>query len=162
MGTISNASAIIGLKASGTPTKTNVTGSNTIGLTQSNIPLSDADIAYSFKVVSTTAADVATLDLKTGVVTGTTGAPTITDGDGNDFEGVTLPVASAVLGMQATAPDTNTRLFIGFGGVDTLLGGSVLPGGSLLSVGEGGDGTSTINFNAAGDEVTIIVIARTT
>ena len=161
MGTIANASAIVGLKATGTPTKTNVSGTNTIGLNQTPLPLSDADIAYSFKVTSVTGADVATLDLETGVVTGTTGAPTIVDGDGNDFEGGTLPVAVSILGMMAQGPSTNTGLFIGFGGVDTLLGGGLLPGGSVLHVGESGAGTTTINFNAAGDEVTITVIGRT-
>ena len=49
MGTISNARASYGLSATGLPTKTNVSGVSTIGLTQTLAAL-DADIAYSFKV----------------------------------------------------------------------------------------------------------------
>lgn len=110
MGTISNASAIIGLKATGTPTKTNVTGSSTIGLTQSSIPLSDADIAYSFKVTSSSDAEEdATLTISTGDVAQTTGTPIIEDA-GVDFEGDDLATMVTPEFILITTPSTNAAV----------------------------------------------------
>ena len=90
MGTISNARASYGLSATGLPTKTNISGVSTIGVTQTLAAL-DADIAYSFEVEDGGGNFGITLDLPTGVVSIDSGAPTVSDGDGNDFEGVTLP-----------------------------------------------------------------------
>lgn len=100
MGSISNAKAIYGVSASGSPTKTNVAGSVTIGASQSQSLFTTADAAYSFSVTSTGASDVASLAVRSGVVSQITDTPTIADGDGNDFEGVaivTLASVSAIL-----------------------------------------------------------------
>lgn len=89
MGSISNAKASYGLSATGTPAKTNIDGSSTIGVTQAQTLLTTADIAYSFTVASTTSSDNVSLDMDTGIVTPNF-SPVVTDGDGKDFEGITL------------------------------------------------------------------------
>jgi hypothetical protein len=61
-----------------------------LGIAQTQANLTDADIFYSLSITSTGASDVGTLDLTDGTVAQSVGTPTITDGDGNDFEGVTL------------------------------------------------------------------------
>ena len=96
MGSISNAKAIHGLTASGTPASTNVSGTVDLGPTYSRETLTGADLFYSLTITSTGASDVATLDLTDGTVAQTTGTPTITDGDGNDFEGVTLGTLASI------------------------------------------------------------------
>ena len=92
MGTISDAAAFIGLKATGTPVGTNVNGTVTVGVANTQVSFPDADIAYSFKGTSTASGDVMTLSMETGVASSTTGSVTIVDGDGRDFEGTLLPV----------------------------------------------------------------------
>lgn len=89
MGSISNAKAVLGLSATGTPAKTNIDGSSTIGVNSAQTLFEDADIAYSYTVTSSAASDNATLDMDTGIVA-TGGSPVVTDGDGKDFEGITL------------------------------------------------------------------------
>lgn len=86
--TLTQQRAAASLTARAARTKTNVTGTAVIG-EQIGIDFDDADIAYSFKVTSTGAGDVATLTLSSGAVAQTTGTPTISDA-GTDFEGVTL------------------------------------------------------------------------
>lgn len=92
--TLSGALANFGLKANATPTSTNVRNSVEVGVPAGSTIYSDADVIYSFKVEATGFSDVATLDLDDGSVTQTTGTPTITDGDGNDFEGVDISMVT--------------------------------------------------------------------
>ena len=66
--TLSGAKARFQLNATATPTGTLVTGPNVIGQGLGTASFSDADIAYSFKVTATGAADVATLTFSSGVV----------------------------------------------------------------------------------------------
>lgn len=161
MGTISNASAIIGLKASGTPTKTNVTGSNTIGLTQSNIPLSDADIAYSFQIGAPAGGETATLDLTTGVVSGTA---IIIDGDGKDFEGKTLPPLVTLQSVHVKGGEfnlgnlsfTNT---IGADQAATIRANDISLWASSNGLPNSSD-SYTFTLGAAGDSATITVIGK--
>jgi len=90
MGQISTARVVYGLFGTGTPTDTNVSGSVTVGKSQTQLSFDTANILYSFQVTSTGASDVATLTISSGAVAQTTGTPTITDGDGKDFSGATL------------------------------------------------------------------------
>ena len=89
--TITSATANYGLSALSTPTGTNIANDVRIGVAPGSIAFADANIVYSFKVTATGTNDVATLTLTSGAVAQTTGTPTITDGDGKDWEGVTLP-----------------------------------------------------------------------
>lgn len=107
MGTISNAAAVYGLTATGTPTKTNVAGALSLGVSQTPVTWPDANIAYSFKVTSTGASDVATLTISTGAVAQTTGTPTIEDAS-VDFEGDSLPTLSNVYAILVKAVGTLT------------------------------------------------------
>lgn len=117
MGTISNAAAVYGLTATGTPTKTNVAGALSLGVSQTPVTWPDANIAYSFKVAAAAGSDVATLTLATGAVAQTTGTPTITDGDGNDFEGVALASLSSLYGiLLEAASDITGQVTIGGSG----------------------------------------------
>lgn len=94
MGAISSAKVVYGLFGVGTPAGTNVTGGVTVGTKQLSSTFTDADIMYAFNLLSTGSSDVATLTISSGAVAQTTGTPTISDGDGNDFEGVALGTLS--------------------------------------------------------------------
>ena len=108
MGSISNAKAIYGVSASGSPTKTNVGGSATIGTNQTQSLFSTADAAYSFTVTSTGATDAASLVVRSGVVSQVTATPTIDDGDGNDFEGVAIVTLASVSSIMIEAVEVGT------------------------------------------------------
>ncbi len=100
MATFGNSYSIHGLSSSGSPTSTATTGSLSLGETQQRVTLTGADIFYAVKITSTGATDVATLTLSSGAVAQTTGTPTIVDGDGNDFEGETLPTMVNIQALQ--------------------------------------------------------------
>ena len=99
--TLSSAVANYGLSAIATPTGTNVANDVRIGVPTASVGFPTADIAYSFNVAPTAGVDVATLTFSTGLVAQTTGTPAITDGDGNDFEGVALPTMVKVYAVFA-------------------------------------------------------------
>ena len=165
MGTISSAHAIHGLNAAGTPTGTNITGTSQIGVAQTSQAFSDADIAYSFKVTSTGGGDVATLTISSGSVAQTTGTPTITDGDGNDFEGATLPTLVtlyAILIERSTSDDTIAVSSSSDDLPDILeLGGGLA--GSVMTIFDSGitsPGTVAFTFTGVGDVVTVTVLGK--
>jgi len=163
MGTISRAKATCGLSASGAHAATNVSGDAAIGVTDSGIDISTADVAYTFQVTATALSDVAELTYSSGVVTQDTGTPTISDGDGKDFEGATLPTLYRVLCMRFSCPSTNTNT-VTFGGVP------VVPGGvSFTYFGAGlvvGSSTADVDFSGLagtiGDNIEITIIGKTT
>ena len=97
--TLSSAVANYGLSAVATPTSTNVANDVRIGVAPASVGFPTADVAYSFKVTATAALDIATLTYETGSVAQDSGTPAIVDGDGKDFEGVTIamPKLYAVL-----------------------------------------------------------------
>jgi hypothetical protein len=89
--TLSSAVANYGLSAIATPTGTNVSNDVRIGVAPAAVGFPEANIVYSFIATATGVYDTAQLTLDDGVVAATAGSPTITDGDGKDFEGGTLP-----------------------------------------------------------------------
>jgi hypothetical protein len=107
MGTISRAKASVGLTASGAPTKTNVTGAVEIGVPQFPVEFPDANIAYSLKMTATGANDDIVFDLEDYGVTLNSGTPTLTDADGNDFEGKAMANTATIYALLLTAPATN-------------------------------------------------------
>lgn len=169
MGSISNARAVYGLSASGTPTKTNVGGSATIGVSQAQESYTTADIAYSFTVTATsTPLDAVSLALDTGVVTVSGGSPTITDGDGNDFEGSTLGALVDIYAILIEATDTQTGNTIVITASEAFMpdfamnldGQRVLatfPGGLALS-----SDTLTAALSVTGQSIEVTVIGSTT
>ena len=165
MGTISSARAIYGLNAAGTPTGTNITGTSQIGVAQTSQAFADADIAYSFKVTSTAPGDVATLTLSTGAVAQTTGTPTITDGDGKDFEGATLPTLVTLFSFlmtRETSEDTISVLSSSDDLPDVPEFGGGLPAHLATAIPGGvtSPGTIAITFTGTGDIVTVTVIGK--
>lgn len=73
MGLISSPSAVYGLSAVGTPTKTQVGGTAILGPAQTSIPLTGATKAYCISATLATAEDTLTINTATGVATvGTT------------------------------------------------------------------------------------------
>ena len=161
MGTITNAQVIYGLKATGSPTKTAISGLVTIGVPQSNPPL-DGDIAYAFNVTSTGAADAVQWTQDDGAVVATNGAPVIIDA-GVDFEGQPLETAATRLAVFAQAPTSNV-LPVTFGSTNATAPGTVWPGQiSLITMNDTlGSPSVDINFANSGDSVTIVCIASTT
>lgn len=73
MGTISSPQAVYGLKAIGTPTKTQVANDAAIGVSNQTVNLTGATKAYCVSATLATAADTLTIDTATGIATiGTT------------------------------------------------------------------------------------------
>ena len=167
MGTISDSAAFIGLKATGTPVGTNVNGTVTVGVGNTQVSFSDADIAYSFKVTSTGTSDQADLDLATGAVTASTGSPTIVDGDGNDFEGESLATLVTPLAILVQADEGNSGVVKFFHAVvgNTSDGPrqQLAPGGWVI----GTMSSETMADNSfelleSRDSVTVTVVGKTT
>lgn len=101
---ISGAKFVYGLSATGTNTKVNVNGSAVIGVGQTQLTLpSDTDIFYSFRV-TLDSAEEATWNLRTHTFETVSGSPTVTDGDGNNFEGSTLADMVTFYGSLFFAP----------------------------------------------------------
>ena len=127
-----------------------------------------ANVAYSFKVAAAAPADVATLTHSAGVVAQTTGSPVITDGDGKDWEGVTLPVAVTSLVylvvVVAGAANTGTVTLAAGDGAESPAGilradGFLIlgqPGATAVSTGS----TLGLTFSAATDTATVFVFAK--
>lgn len=162
---ISGARAVYGLSAIGTATRTNTSGTTVIGPAQTAIPISDADIAYSFKVTSTGTGDVATLTFATGVVAQTTGTPTITDGSGVDFEGKTLSTPGTIRGIVLQTGDNTDEITVASGDFSSRLVNNdpsqvVMASSNLGIAGLAATMTITI-IGAAGETVEVSVIAKT-
>jgi len=163
MGLISNAKLVYGLFASGTHEGTNQSGSIIVGKGQTSIAFSTADIAYSFKITSNAASDVATLTLSTGAVAQTTGTPVIEGGDGLDFEGddmANLVTAYAIL-VSPVGTTTGTMAIAtsvtGNGVSKTFAIGATTP--LLCQIPS--TGTISFTFSAGSDAYTVTVIGKT-
>tara|TARA_R100001244_G_scaffold786_3_gene1486 strand:+ start:3437 stop:3907 length:471 start_codon:yes stop_codon:yes gene_type:complete len=152
--TLSEIFAFHALQATATPTGTNVGGTDLVGEALTRTEFSDADIAYSV-LVADAGTDTASLMVASGVLSGT--ADTQTDGDGKDFEGVTLPTLATLYAVQ----------FVGIAGTTTVVcsdakvgGGEVAVNANLLWTAPAGlaigSGTITITPNASTIEITII------
>jgi hypothetical protein len=163
MGTMSNAVAVYGLTASGTPSGTNITGPVRIGVGQTSATFTGADIAYSFKVTATATSDVATLTLSTGAVAQTTGTPTIVDGDGNDFEGVALPTAVngyAILIKRRLSESGDDINVVSSHNNNVDINMEDTAGNPPLLAPLYIDGTIAFTFSAADDWVEVTIIAK--
>lgn len=164
MATFSNARAYYGLTCGGTPSGTNVSGSNSIGVGSQTVTLDTADIAYSFKITSAATGNVARWALDTGIVSQQTGSPVITDGDGKDFEGVALATATtikAILIKVTAAPNIvavtfTTSDFLGTPSIEFNAVGQCLWTQPLDCSG----GTVDFTFQAAATTVEVIVVAE--
>tara|TARA_R110001599_G_scaffold43384_1_gene129887 strand:- start:1595 stop:2101 length:507 start_codon:yes stop_codon:yes gene_type:complete len=168
MATISNPFATHGLKADGTAASTNASVSGTIGLNQIKSTLTGTDVFYSLSITSTGASDVATLDLTDGIVTQTTGTPTIADGDGKDFEGTTLATLVSISAIYVTF-DEHAAGVIAMACADVSLPDitSSQDGAVAMMIQASGKTLSgdTIAFtfsDAASQKVTVIVAGKTT
>lgn len=127
----------------------------------------DADIAYALGVLSAAGANVATLSLATGIVAQTTGTPAVTDGDGKDWEGLTLPLSAddLVKAVLIVADEDNTgTVTVAASAGATAPGGILRPGGLLLlsqpDAGEVGTPTLGLTFSAGADKVNVWVFAK--
>ena len=72
MATFSDARAVYGLSATATPTSTNASGSITVGVSQTPVRFSDADVAYSLRAILCGSGDDLVVDLTTGSTSGST------------------------------------------------------------------------------------------
>lgn len=165
---ISNPFATHGLRADVSSAATNVTTSGIVGLNQVKTTLTDTDIIYSLSITSTGGTDVSTLTLSTGVAAQTTGTPTITDGDGKDFEGVTMATLVSISAIYVSFDEHAAGTIamacadVSLPDITSSVDGSVAmmiqPTGKTVS----GD-TITFTFNdASSQKVTVIVAGKTT
>ena len=155
MATFSRAKGSVSLTATGTPVSTNVDGNVTIGESVS-YEIENCTTAYSFEVESTGAGDVADLDLSTLVVSQDTGTPTITDGEGKDFEGEDFS-ANKPRGLLIIADDGNTgNVTFELG---SILKSTVGPGGFAFfnpRVNINTTTTTTLTLSDSGDKVRVV------
>lgn len=168
MASFASVKARYGLSAIGTPTGTQVGGSNTIGIVNGRESLTGADVFYAFKVTATGGTDVARLTLSTGAVTQETGTPTLTDA-GVDFEGESLAAVATVNGVLVIAGASNSgEVDVSFVTNPTLgsnlMVGAVGAGGILERIADVAAGSCALDltFDAIGDEATVIVAGTST
>jgi len=166
--TLSGARALCGLTAQATPAGSGVTGRATLGheLWEADLP-AGLDVMHSFRVTATGAGDVAVVALDTGVVTATNGSPTITDGDGNDFEGADLADMATLYGVLYEVVEGSDG-YVSLGGMGTLPALTMGDGTSgqeqarCLLVSEAGVdvqlSTQTITLSAVGGDVRVTLL----
>lgn len=127
-----------------------------------------ADIAYAFKATAAAVGNVATLTHSTGVVAQTTGTPTILDGDGKDWEGITLPAGttSLIYLVVIVAGSNNTGTVAAVGADLAESPSATLRAGGLVllcqpaATAVGSGSTLALTFSAAGDSATVYVFAK--
>ena len=163
MGAISSASVVFGLVGTGTPVGTNVTGTVSVGTKSTTSKFDTADIMYSFNLLSTGSSDVATLTISSGAVAQITGTPTITDGDGNDFEGVALGTLSTSNMILVEPVGTSTGQFhidssSGTSGIDKYMEAAET---TPLLCSFPASGTIAFTFAATADQFKITVLGQT-
>lgn len=159
---LENARATLGLTARSEMTAPGTSSSERqlIGLPVTEVDFSDADIIYSFQVTSTGSSDAVSLNLATGVVSSTTGTPTITDA-GEDFEGGALPTAVRILAVAGVTPSSNTGLFIAASGSNTPFAQSLRPGSrAVVAQEQTSPGTLNLSFYASGDVITLTILGK--
>jgi hypothetical protein len=163
MGAITNAKSIVGLFATGTPVGTNVSGALSIGKSSTSTAYDTADILYSFKVLSAATGNVATLTISDGTVAQTTGSPVITDGDGKDFEGVTLGTLAVAHLIHIEVVGTSTGIITVDTSSDTDGFTKFFPAGSTkpLLCSFPASGTITFTFAASGDTIRATILGET-
>lgn len=156
--TLSDVKAVWGLSASATHTGTEVSGKAAIGERSGYAAFSDADIAYSFKVECNIAGDAASLDPATGLVTASAGSPSITDGDGKDFEGVALPALSQLRGVlvHGTTQVGSPILVDSTGSASAVFSGPIYQDQALLITTTAVPAAITLDPQVAGNAVTVI------
>ena len=162
MGSVNTARMFYGLKAQGVSSSTNVSGRLTLGQDKVEQALTDADIFYSIQIVSTGSGDTVDIDLQTGIATASAGTPTISDGDGEDFEGVDMPNADSLEAVLLISDAANVGAGQLLSTTDTffkarLVSGSVV----LLSKSISTSNDLSIEFVDSGDTVTVVVAAKT-
>lgn len=129
-----------------------------------------SDIAYGFKVTAAAAANVATLTHSTGQVAQTTGTAAILDGDGKDWQGVTLPAATTSLiyfvVVEAGSANTGTVACVGADLAEapsgTLRAAGVLLLAQPAATAVGSSSTLALTFSASGDSARVWVFAKAT
>lgn len=166
---LENARATLGLTARSEMTAPGTSSSERqlIGLPVTEVDFSDADIIYSAQVTATGNADAASLTLSSGVITATNDSPTITDGDGKDFEAGTLPTLVtlyAVLVTVVTGSSDGVEVGFTHDGLPfiaetpapaTIHYPITIPGGLTGSL-----GTLSMVFANTGDTVTITILGK--
>jgi hypothetical protein len=142
---------------------TGTIGGAVTGFPEDSKPYPLADVGHSFQVTSGATGNVATLTLASGAVAQTTGTPTITEGDGKDWEGITLPTMAKLMSIRLRAKDANTGT-ITLTPSSTFLPEVVLkPGMDLLfsckAAGEAFSGqTLAMTFSASGDSLEVDIL----
>jgi hypothetical protein len=165
--TITGAKILTGLFGRITPTGQGVGGRPTIGDSGAGTKqYPTANIISALKVVSAAGSNVATLTLSTGIVAQTTGSPVITDGDGKDLEGVTLPTLANFMGIRIRTGTGNTGTVAVAGASNSKLPAITLDNDAEVAVGVRAAGvtlsgaTLTFTFSAAGDEVIVEYLGK--
>lgn len=165
--TLTNAKATLGLSSQATPAGTSVSGKPVIGDTAPTIATySTANVVYAFKVVAAAASNKATLTLSSGVVAQTTGSPVITDGDGADFEGITLPTMAKLQALRLRTASANAAAVV-IEGSSQVLPDIDLPAGAdlVLALPLAGSTITALTlaatFATLGDTLTVEVLGKT-
>ena len=149
-----------GLRARGTFTNTNVTGSLAVGSVTTHA-LTDATVGYGIKITAAAASNVATLTFTSGDVAQTTGSPVI-EGSGVDFEGNDLGTLTKVHGIRIRTSGSGTVTLAG--SATAMLDSMVLTSGSDIvqkfPSGLTTPGTLALTFSATGGIAEIEVLAE--
>ena len=171
---MSGIKAVYGLSGSGVPTGVNVSGTQRLGVSQTEVIPSDADIIYSVTITSGEASSIAFLQLATGSidVDGTTTTVTrrsggTADTSAFDFEGAPLPTMDTLYGFlierSVTPVDVVSISFedagIGVFNFDETSTG-VIERIFASGYSFGGLDAITIEFAAIADSVTLTIVGK--
>jgi hypothetical protein len=166
-----SASATAGIAARLSSTSLGASGKTALGGTITGYPAatvtySGCDSAYSSGVAAAAIGDVATLTLSSGVIAQTTGTPVITDGDGKDWEGNTIPTLTKLMAIRIRAAAENAAA-VALNGSSALLPDMDLHPGAdiqlrLPAAGHALSGaTLAFTFATIGDAIVIDVLGAT-
>jgi len=160
---LKNQAAWYGMGAVGSAARVGAAGEVLMGFSGAKKEeLAEVDIAYAFSLTQTTGVDQAELNLITGQVSITGGAPTIED-EGVDFEGETLPSAAKIYGVLLVAEDTNVSSVLCFCSDSSFPDWTVAPGEKhqwISPSGRTAAGTLQITPATDGDKITVYVLAE--
>lgn len=122
--TVSRAEAWAGLTAVVTHTGTNVSGQPTVGVERFRTAMSNANIAYSFKLLFGTGGGTANLELSSGAVTTTSGNATISDA-ATDFEGNALPTLATVYAILCKPCESGSGISVAYNALNGHFDGTL-------------------------------------
>lgn len=164
MASFSSGKMTYGLQATATPTSTNVSGTQTVGIAPTVWSITATTYCcFSWKAVAATTSNSVAFNLLDGTVVALAGTPVISDGDGLDCEGVSLTPLTALRAILLKTGSSNVQN-VEIECADPMLNFGALGPGCVHMLGDmsnslGVDATTmTFKLHAASDSVEVVAM----